>query len=110
MRTLITLLLIVGVAPLGHAQKVQKSATPPVKKAETPTVKKADTPPTKKAEEPVVHVVVRPVSEVANRLFTLGEIADITGQDKALQEQLAAVEIGAAPFPGMSRPLLPGDI
>ena len=54
----------------------------------------------KKADAPVVHVIVRRESDVVGRTFTLGEIADITGQDKALQDQVAAVEIGPSPFPG----------
>lgn len=94
MRMFVTLLLLASITSLAQAQK---SAAP-------------TTPPAKKVEEPVAHVAVRPISEVSGRSFTLGEIADITGKDKALQDQLALVEIGPSPFPGMSRPLLPGDI
>ncbi|HLK57570.1 MAG TPA: flagellar basal body P-ring formation chaperone FlgA [Chthonomonadaceae bacterium] len=103
MRTLISLLLCASIATQVQAQahKIVNPPTPPAKKAGTTGVK---------AAEPAVHVVVRPVAEVEARTFTLGEIADITGQDKALQDQLAAVEVGASPLPGMSRPLLPGDV
>lgn len=62
------------------------------------------------APKPVVTVTVRAASDVPGRTFTLGEIAEITGADKALATQVAAVEIGTSPLPGLSRPLYPGDI
>src|SRR5206468_3223344 len=45
-------------------------------------------------EKPVV-VTVRPNCEVTGPAFTLGEISDIKGDDKALCAALAAIEIGA---------------
>lgn len=59
---------------------------------------------------PSVTVTVRATSEVAGRVFTLGEIAEINGSDAALVKQLAAVEVGTSPLPGLSRPLAPRDI
>lgn len=59
---------------------------------------------------PSVTVTVRATSEVAGRVFMLGEIAEIKGSDAALVKQLAAVEVGTSPLPGLSRPLAPRDI
>lgn len=61
------------------------------------------------ARKPVA-VTVRPNSEVKDASFTLGEIADIAGDDKALAAQLAAIEVGASPLPGLSRIINPGDV
>jgi flagella basal body P-ring formation protein FlgA len=58
----------------------------------------------------VVKVTARPNCEVSGPVFTLGEIADIQGEDAALTAQLAAVEVGASPLPGLSRIINPGDI
>jgi flagella basal body P-ring formation protein FlgA len=69
--------------------------------------------PAKSALKPatsVITVTVRASAEVGGHAFTLGEIADITGSDKAMAAQLAAVEIGTSPLPGLSRLLYPGDI
>ncbi len=55
-------------------------------------------------------VTVRPEAEVAGSSFSLGEIADIKGADKALVARLAAVEVGTSPLPGMARTILPGDV
>ncbi|MCC6729073.1 MAG: flagellar basal body P-ring formation protein FlgA [Chthonomonadales bacterium] len=55
-------------------------------------------------------VTVRAASEVAGRTFTLGEIADIRSADAALARRLAAVEVGASPLPGLSRPVGSADI
>jgi flagella basal body P-ring formation protein FlgA len=57
-----------------------------------------------------VSVTVRPNCEVSRAAFSLGEIADIQGDDKALIAQLAAIEIGASPLPGLSRIINPGDV
>jgi flagella basal body P-ring formation protein FlgA len=59
---------------------------------------------------PSVTVKVRAESEVSGKTFTVGEIADIGGTDRTLAAQVASVEVGASPLPGLSRPLLPGDI
>ena len=55
-------------------------------------------------------VTVRPNSEVTGSAFTLGEIAEITGEDAALIAQLTSIEIGASPLPGLSRIINPGDV
>ena len=57
-----------------------------------------------------VTVTVQAISEVPGGVFTLGEIAQIAGKDKALIKQLSAVEVGTSPLPGLSRDLTPGDI
>ena len=57
-----------------------------------------------------ITVTVRAISEVPGSVFTLGEIAQISGKDKALMKQLSAVEVGTSPLPGLSRDLTPGDI
>ncbi len=61
------------------------------------------------AEIPVA-VTVRPNCEVAGPVFTLAEIADFQGDNKALIAQLGAIEIGASPLPGLSRIINPGDV
>jgi flagella basal body P-ring formation protein FlgA len=55
-------------------------------------------------------VVVRAMPQVAGSTFRLGEIADITGEDRSLVRQLTEVEVGTAPLPGLTRPLYPSDI
>lgn len=55
-------------------------------------------------------ITVHATSEVKGATFTLGEIADMSGGDKALLVRLRAVEIGASPLPGTARPLTPGDV
>ena len=55
-------------------------------------------------------VLVRATSEVSGKTFTLGEIAEITGGDKALRAKLALVEVGTSPLPGLSRIVLSGDV
>ncbi|HXG24386.1 MAG TPA: flagellar basal body P-ring formation chaperone FlgA, partial [Chthonomonadales bacterium] len=57
-----------------------------------------------------ITVTVRTTSEVAGRVFSLGEIAEIKGSDASLVKQLASVEVGTSPLPGLSRPLAPRDI
>jgi flagella basal body P-ring formation protein FlgA len=57
-----------------------------------------------------IQVSVRAVSEVSGRTFTLGEVADITGDDKTLSAQIAAVELGTSPLVGLARGLTLGDI
>jgi len=59
---------------------------------------------------PAVTVTVREVADVAGRVFTLGEIAEVAGADRNLAAQVAAVEVGTSPLPGLSRPLSPADI
>ncbi len=61
-------------------------------------------------ENAITTITVRANAEVNGAHFTLGEIAEFDGKDKALLETLSKVEIGASPLPGMSRPLFPGDI
>ncbi len=62
------------------------------------------------AAHDLVTVTVRAEAQVAGKTFTLGEIADLKGGDLALRQRLAAVEVGAAPLPGLSRQILPGDV
>lgn len=57
-----------------------------------------------------ITVMVKMNPEVAGQSFTLGEIADITGNDKATIKQLSQLLIGTSPLPGMTRLLRPGDI
>jgi|GEM_PF-2153684 len=57
-----------------------------------------------------ITVMVKVNPEVAGQSFTLGEIADITGNDKATIKQLSQLLIGTSPLPGMTRLLRPGDI
>src|SRR5262249_2846239 len=60
--------------------------------------------------KPAVTITVRAMSEVSGETFTLGQIAEITGADKAFADQLAAVPLGTSPLAGLSRPLTPADI
>jgi len=57
-----------------------------------------------------ITVMVKPNAEVPQRTFRLGEIADISGGDRSLVAQFAAVEIGNSPLPGLSRIIYSGDI
>lgn len=57
-----------------------------------------------------ITVTVKVTPEVTGQSFTLGEIADITGSDKATIKQLNQLLIGTSPLPGMTRLLRPGDI
>jgi flagella basal body P-ring formation protein FlgA len=57
-----------------------------------------------------VTVTVRAMSEVSGETFALGQIAEVTGTDRTLKERVAAVEVGASPLPGLTRPLRYGDI
>lgn len=57
-----------------------------------------------------VTILARAESIVQGPTFTVGEVADLSGEDKELIRQLASVEIGASPLPGLSRPLFEGDI
>jgi len=93
--------------PNSRAPRIQVSK-PPVVRAGKPAAN-PPAPAAKPAETPVT-VTVRPNCEVAGATFTLAEIADIQGDDKALKAQLAAVEIGASPLPGLSRIINPGDV
>ena len=61
------------------------------------------------AKQPVV-VTVRATPQVAGKTFRLGEIAEITGGDKAFVAQLADVEVGTSPLPGLMRSLFAADI
>src|SRR5579862_7800834 len=59
---------------------------------------------------PDVTVRVHDSSQVTGERFTLHEIADVTGTDKAYVAQVAAIEVGTSPLPGQSRLVLVGDI
>lgn len=59
---------------------------------------------------PVVTVAVRPQSEISGASITLGDIADVTGADKALATRVAGIDVGTAPLIGLSRTLLKSDI
>jgi flagella basal body P-ring formation protein FlgA len=69
-----------------------------------------DTKPPVPPSGPVVTVKVREASDVPNAEFTLGDIAEVTGTDPALVAQVTAVKLGMSPLPGLSRPLISGDI
>ncbi|MEO7717016.1 MAG: flagella basal body P-ring formation protein FlgA [Capsulimonas sp.] len=61
----------------------------------------------------VAHVSMRAsasVSADADGLFSLGEIADITGGDAAARARLASVTVGRAPLAASSRKLTSGDV
>lgn len=60
--------------------------------------------------QPAAVVTVRATSEVSGSVFRLAEIAEITASDPAQAARLGAVEVGAAPLPGLSRGLFAGDI
>lgn len=95
--------------------QAQKAIVPPQKKASRPSTasrRPVATPvvkPTAPPAESRVTVMVRAESTVAGGTFTLGEVADITGSDRTLIKQLAAVPIGTSPLPGLARPMMPGD-
>jgi len=57
-----------------------------------------------------VRVVVKATADVPGRTFTLGEIADITGADKALTAQVSSTEVGTSPLPGLNRGITSFDI
>lgn len=59
---------------------------------------------------PCVTVTVRAASDVPGRVFTIGEIAEVSGTDRKLAEQVKAVEAGTSPLPGLTRMLTEGDI
>jgi flagella basal body P-ring formation protein FlgA len=59
---------------------------------------------------PVVTVKVRDTSDVPNKTFTLGEIAEVSGPDKALAFLVTSVEVGTSPLPGLSRRLSQVDV
>jgi flagella basal body P-ring formation protein FlgA len=102
-------MLICGLAvcriQAGQAQNESGASVPPVKKHAAHATKSAAP-----AAAPRITITMRADSEVVRGTFTLGEIADIAGADKALVAQLAAIEIGTSPLPGLSRLLYPGDI
>jgi flagella basal body P-ring formation protein FlgA len=62
------------------------------------------------ASTPGVTVVVREATDVAGQEFTLGQIADVASDDKALAAQISAVKVGTSPLAGLSRSIEPGDI
>ena len=93
-----------SIAPVVRAAAGKPPTARPAKPASilpAPVVKMPDKPAT---------VTVRPNCEVGGAAFTLGEIADIQGEDSALTAQLSSIEIGASPLPGLSRIINPGDI
>lgn len=55
-------------------------------------------------------VAVRPASDVAGPTFTLGEVADVSGADRALAERIRSVALGTSPLPGLSRSLYLTDV
>ncbi|MCS6777566.1 MAG: flagellar basal body P-ring formation chaperone FlgA [Chloroherpetonaceae bacterium] len=57
-----------------------------------------------------VMVTVRALVEVPGPVFTLGEIAELSGADSGLIARLRQVEIGTSPLPGYARTVTPGDI
>ncbi len=59
---------------------------------------------------PSVKVAVREASDVPGGEFTLGEISEITGTDKALAAQIATVRVGSSPLAGLTRSLEQFDI
>ena len=110
---------IATLAAAAAAQGVQRAPSgsevkhrPVVKTGSSKALKPPSSPvavPTKAAESPVT-VTVKANSEVAGAIFTLGEIAEVHGDDKLLVSQLSAIEIGASPLPGLSRIINPGDV
>ncbi|MCC5648002.1 flagellar basal body P-ring formation chaperone FlgA [Nostoc sp. CHAB 5824] len=96
---------------IGSAASAQVAGKPlvPTKSAAKITVRT----PKISAPKPVaiqITVMVKVNPEVAGQSFTLGEIAEITGNDKATIKQLSQLLIGTSPLPGMTRMLRPGDI
>ncbi len=57
-----------------------------------------------------VVVQLRTEPTVHGTVFTLGEIARVTGSDRALVERVSAVEVGTSPLPGLTRLLFLGDV
>jgi flagella basal body P-ring formation protein FlgA len=108
MRQLVFTLLCSIMAQTASAQLAGKPFAP-AKSGAKITVRTPKT----SAPKPVViqiTVMVKVNPEVAGQSFTLGEIADITGNDKATIKQLNGLLIGTSPLPGMTRILRPGDI
>ena len=67
--------------------------------------------PKKSAEaEASAVVLVKANSEINSGPILLGDIADIQSKNKTLTAQLASVQVGVLPLPGMSRLVAPGDI
>lgn len=83
--------LLVGAAP--------QNAAPPRK----PT-------PTTASQTSGITVTIRSEPEVAKATFTLGDIADITGTNKPFISQIAEVEVGTSPLPGLTRPIFMADV
>jgi flagella basal body P-ring formation protein FlgA len=109
----LTIVLLSSAIALASAQSSHPVAAPghaktAIGKPGKPAASTA--PPAAKPAEKPVTVTVRPNCDVTGPAFTLGEIAEIQGEDSALTAQLAAVEIGASPLPGLSRIINPGDI
>src|SRR5438309_109855 len=102
-------LLAMG-GPMATAQSgAPKSQTGGAKVRAARAASGAQTSAPKTSEKPA-SVTVRPNCEVTGPTFTLGEIAEIRSEDAALAAQLAGIEIGASPLPGLSRLINPGDI
>lgn len=57
-----------------------------------------------------VHVQIQPDPVVSGAVFTLGEIARVTGSDPSTAARVSAVEVGASPLPGLTRLLFVGDV
>jgi flagella basal body P-ring formation protein FlgA len=55
-------------------------------------------------------ILVKANSEINSGPILLGDIASIQSKDKDLTAQLASVQVGVLPLPGMSRLVTPGDI
>ncbi|HLJ55954.1 MAG TPA: flagellar basal body P-ring formation chaperone FlgA [Chthonomonadaceae bacterium] len=110
LRMTLTLAVALAVSAAAGAQ------TAPSRSAVKPSTKPGAARPAKspaaaaKTPDRVETVLVRPNSEVTGPVFTLGEIADIQGDDPALGAQLAAIEMGASPLPGLARIINPGDV
>ncbi|MFB3819151.1 MAG: flagellar basal body P-ring formation chaperone FlgA [Candidatus Methylomirabilales bacterium] len=75
--------------------------------AAAPGAPAAAPPPTERVERPAAGpravVSIRPAATVRQTEVRLGEIADIAAADPALAARLAALEVGRAPLPGLSR-------
>ncbi|HLH81601.1 MAG TPA: flagellar basal body P-ring formation chaperone FlgA [Chthonomonas sp.] len=57
-----------------------------------------------------VTIVAKAESVVSGNLIHVGDIATIQGGSPALQQAIAAVVVGVAPLPGLSRSIMAGDI
>ncbi|HLI50108.1 MAG TPA: flagellar basal body P-ring formation chaperone FlgA [Chthonomonas sp.] len=57
-----------------------------------------------------VTIVAKAESVVNGNLIHVGDIATIQGGSPALQQAIAAVVVGVAPLPGLSRSIMAGDI